>query len=428
MAISEQSGPDRRRPAVPRKVAVIGLGHVGSVVSMLAVAAGHNVIGYDIDPDRIARMTGGHDDLGDVPRPLIAEALASGRFVATVDPALLAGFEVAVISVPTPLIGGRPDLRCLEDAAATVAKHARPGCTVIVESTTWPGTTDEVVAPLLESTGLSVGSDVRLGYCPERINPGDGFAALPAVPKIVSGVDAASLAAVTLFWEGLVEVVVPAPDMRTAELAKLIENTFRLVNVSLVNEIARHTAGLGTDISAAVELAATKPYGFMAFRPGIGAGGHCIPVAPRYLSWRIGDIGGVSPLIDAALRVNDTVPEWVAERIVAGLARRGIAAADAVVLVAGITYKPNVAHVAGSRALDVIAALGDHGVRVLTYDPVAEGVADVFAVVTTELVSTVSAVAVLIAHDRLDLATLSTARYVFDACAVVAPGPDVEFL
>ncbi|MEU6191528.1 nucleotide sugar dehydrogenase [Nocardia sp. NPDC047038] len=299
-----------------RRVAVIGQGHIGLVVSVLATEAGHSVLGYDTDPIRISRITSGGEDLGDVPRDRLAAALATSRFAATTDAAALHGFEVAVISVSTPLSAGRPDLRCLEAAAKTVAAHAHSGCVVIVESTTWPGTTEEIVVPALESSGLRAGVNLHVGYTPERINPGDGIDAMVKIPKIVSGVDAASLAMVAEFWETIVDTVVLAPDMRTAELAKLIENTFRLVNISLVNEIAHHARDLGADVWSAIGLAGSKPYGYMPFTPGIGAGGHCIPVAPRYLAWRIGETGGAAAgLIEMALAVNDAAPVWVSERI-----------------------------------------------------------------------------------------------------------------
>ncbi|WP_067510995.1 nucleotide sugar dehydrogenase [Nocardia puris] len=424
-----QQGPAPARSGVGRRVAVIGQGHIGLVVSVLATEAGHKVLGYDTDPLRIDRITSGGEDLGDVPRDRLATALATGRFAATTDAAALDGFEVAVISVSTPLAAGRPDLRSLEAAAKTVASHARPGCLVIVESTTWPGATDEIVIPALESSGLRAGVNLHVGYTPERINPGDGIDAMVTIPKIVSGSDTASLAAVAVFWETIVDTVVLAPDMRTAELAKLIENTFRLVNVSLVNEIAHHGRDLGADVWSAIELAGSKPYGYMPFTPGVGAGGHCIPVAPRYLAWRIGETGGAAAdLIETALSVNDAAPVWVAERILTGLAQRGIGAGQAVVLAAGISYKPNIGDVRGSAAAAVIAHLRGCGAQVLVYDPVAESAAEVLRVVTPELIAAVSAVAVLVGHDQLDTAALAAADYVFDACAILPRSSNVEFL
>ncbi|WP_196812319.1 nucleotide sugar dehydrogenase [Nocardia sp. CNY236] len=423
----QQPVPPRTRQ--PRRVAVIGQGHMGLVVSVLATEAGHSVVGYDTDPVRILRVSSASEDLGEVPRDRLAQAIATGRFTATTDAAALYGFEVAVISVSTPLAAGRPDLRLLEAAAKTVAAHARPGCVVIVESTTWPGTTDEIVIPALESSGLRAGVNLHVGYTPERINPGDGIDAMVTIPKIVSGADAASLALVTEFWETLVDTVVLAPDMRTAELTKLIENTFRLVNISLVNEIAHHARDLGADIWSAIGLATSKPYGFMPFTPGIGAGGHCIPVAPRYLAWRIGETGGTpAGLIEMALAVNDAAPVWVAERILTGLTQRGIGTGQAVVLVAGITYKPNVGDVRGSAAAAVIAHLRGRGVWVLVYDPVAEYAAEVLRVVTPELIAAVSAVAVLVAHDHLDTDALAAADYVFDACGILPRTPNIELL
>ncbi|WP_280460747.1 nucleotide sugar dehydrogenase, partial [Nocardia carnea] len=228
-----------------QRVVVVGQGYVGLPVAMLAVARGFEVTGYDVDADRVARLRAGRSFIGDVPDARLQASLQSGLYRVNADEDELRGFDIAVIAVPTPALAGEPDLSYVESAAKALAVHLRPGATVILESTTWPGTTEEVVVPLLETSGLRAGADFAVGYSPERINPGDGLAGMAAVPKVVSGIDAASLQQVAGFWAALVETVVAAPDIRTAEFSKLLENVFRLVNVSLVNELTQHAGALG---------------------------------------------------------------------------------------------------------------------------------------------------------------------------------------
>jgi UDP-N-acetyl-D-glucosamine dehydrogenase len=297
---------------------------MGLPVALLAVAAGHDVVAYDPDAVRVDRLYAGTSYLADVTADRVRAALATGRFRPSTDPGVLDGFELALITVPTPVDSeGRPDLGHVEAAAKLLVVRLRPGTTVVLESSTWPGTTEEVVVPILESTGLVAGRDFHVGYSPERIDPGIGLAGIAAVPKIVAGVDGRSREVIAEFWRGVVGEVVPAVSIRSAELAKLIENVFRLVNVSLVNELAQYAGALGASVWDALALAETKPYGFMKFTPGPGAGGHCLPVDTRYLSWRIQQKSGRAPaLIETASRVNDAMPTYVADRVEAGLSRR----------------------------------------------------------------------------------------------------------
>lgn len=411
-----------------RRVAVVGQGFVGLPAAMLAVRAGHSVVGFDTDPDRVLRLEHGDSYVADVSSVRLREALRSGRYLPTSDPDALEGFDVALITVPTPTIDERPDLSCVEAAAKTLAVHLRPRCLVILESTTYPGTTTDVVAPALEvSSGLTAGRDFRLGYAPERLNPGTGFDSVVHLPKVAAGIDAESLGAVVEFWCGLVDTVVPASDIRTAEFAKLAENAFRLLNISFVNELARDAAALGVSVWAALDLAATKPYGFMAFRPGAGAGGHCLPADTAYLTWCLRTAGHPSPLIEAAAQINQNQPRYVADRIITSLTRRGSAFPAGRIVVLGATYKPDVADLRNSCALKVATELRLSGAEVIVVDPFAAEVG-ALAELTPELVTQAAAVAVLVAHRDLDPDLLRCAPYVFDACGVLEPGPNIEHL
>ena len=269
-------------------VVVVGLGYVGLPLAMRAVAAGHEVIGYDADADRVKRLEAGESYVKDVPARELAGALESGRFRPVTAPAACADFDVAVITVPTPLRDGLPDLGYVEAASRTLARYLRRDATVIVESTSYPGTTQEqVLGWLEEGSGLIAGTDFHLGYSPERIDPGNRTWTLATTPKIVSGIDDDSLSAVQAFYQGIAARTVAVSSPREAELAKLIENTFRHVNIALMNELAMFGHELGVDVWEAIDAASTKPFGYMRFYPGPGVGGHCLPIDPSYLSWRV---------------------------------------------------------------------------------------------------------------------------------------------
>lgn len=412
-----------------RTVAVVGLGFVGLPAAMLACGAGYFVVGFDTDLLRIARLQGGESYVGDVSEDMLRRMVKTGRFRPMNDPNALAGFDIALIAVPTPMVNGQPDLSCIEAASRTLAEHLRPGCTVVLESTTYPGTTEEIVVPILETSGLKAGDDFRVGYAPERLNPGAGLESVRSVPKIVAGLDEHSRTVIADFWRDLVDEVVPAPDIRTAELAKLIENTFRLVGVSLVNEMAQHAHALDVSIWEALQLAASKPYGYMGFRPGVGAGGHCLPVDAAYLAWRVRQLSDrPAQLIETAVQVNDSMPGYIAHRIAAGVARSGRPAAGAQVVAVGATYKPGIADVRESAALKVIDELRQLGVEVVVVDPLVTDRPDVISRLTPEMVWSASAVAVLVPHDGLDHSLIRSARYVFDACAVLQPAANIEWL
>ena len=287
----------------------------------------------------------------------------SGRYLPTAELADCSGFDLAVITVPTPLREGVPDLSYIENAARELAPFVRPGSTVVLESTTYPGTTEEFLAPILaEGSGLDPGNDFCLGYSPERIDPGNRIWGLKNTPKVVSGIDAASLASVQAFYAALVDSVVPVSSPKVAEMVKLLENTFRHVNIALVNELAMFASDLDVDVWEAIAAASTKPFGFMMFTPGPGVGGHCLPVDPSYLSWKVKRALGASfRFVELANDVNDHMPDYVARRVTALLNCDRKAVNGSRILVLGLTYKPNSGDARespGPVICDRLAALG----------------------------------------------------------------------
>jgi UDP-N-acetyl-D-glucosamine dehydrogenase len=351
------------------KVAVLGQGYVGLVVAMRASEAGFSVTGFEVAEDRAEALKEGRSYIEDVPDDVLAAALDRG-YRPTSDAADLAGFDVAVISVPTPLHEGLPNLEYIEEAGRILATHLSPGSLVVLESTTYPGTTEELLGPLLEEvSGLAVGTDFLLAYSPERIDPGNPSFGLHNTPKVVAGVDAASTAAVESFFGAFVEKVVTTIGTGEAELTKVIENTFRHVNIALVNELAMFARDLGIDINAAIDAAATKPFGFMPFRPGPGVGGHCLPVDPSYLSWRIKtSLGENFRFIELANDINDHMPHYVVRRITAALNRDQKAVNGSRIVVLGVSYKPNVGDTRETPARPIIEQLLGLGADVTVID------------------------------------------------------------
>jgi UDP-N-acetyl-D-glucosamine dehydrogenase len=390
------------------RVVVVGQGYVGLPLAMRAVQVGHTVVGFDLAKDRLDRLRRGVTFIDDVTDADLADALGTGRYTPTDDPADLAGFDTAVVCVPTPLRDGAPDLRHVEDSARLLAPHLRRGACVVLESTTYPGTTEEVFAPILEAgSGLRAGADFHLGYSPERIDPSNPTWGLQNTPKIVSGVDGPSTAAVTAFYGDLVDTTVPAPGTREAELAKLLENTFRHVNIALVNELAVYCHELGLDVWSVVDMAATKPFGFMRFTPGPGVGGHCLPIDPSYLSWQARRaLGRAFRFVEIANDVNDNMPGYVVSRVAEHLNRRRRAVNGSRVLLVGLTYKRNSGDARQSPATAVARRLSDLGAELSAVDPliapdeVPHGVALVAC--TPEAVEAADLVVVLADHDEID--------------------------
>ncbi|MFC3231791.1 nucleotide sugar dehydrogenase [Streptomyces nitrosporeus] len=354
------------------EVAVVGLGYVGLPLARRACEAGMETVGHDIGADVVDGLGRGRSHIGDVTDEDVGAMLAAG-FRASTDPGILTGARTVVICVPTGLTAtGTPDLEPLRAAVRTVARYLEPGTLVCVESTSHPGTTEEIVRPLLEAYGLRVGEDFHLAYSPERIDPGNTGFTFRTTPKIVSGCTTLCAKYAEVFYEQLVDTVVVATGTREAEMAKLLENAYRYVNIALVDEAAVYCDRVGIDIWDVLRCAGTKPFGFSAFRPGPGVGGHCIPVDPRYLMTRAAEQGFTFRTLRAAREVLDSMPEHVAGRVRDLLHAAGRNPAGARVTLFGVTYKADVSDTRESPAYPVARALRALGARVAYHDPYVE--------------------------------------------------------
>jgi len=420
---------------LPGRLVVLGQGYVGLPLAVRGCERGFDVVGVDVDGERVERLLAGRSYVDDVDDRRLAAALASGRYRPSTDVGTAAPVESAVISVPTPLREGAPDLGYIEDAARSLAPLIRPGSCVVLESTTYPGTTEELVRPLLEDgSDLVVEEDFFLGYSPERIDPGNSVWTLESTPKLVAGIGPKSQAAVQGLYDQLVECTVPVSSPRVAELAKLMENTFRHVNIALVNELAMFAHDLDIDVWEAIDAASTKPFGFMRFTPGPGVGGHCLPVDPSYLSWRIRHrLGHTFRFVELANDVNDHMPDYVVRRLVTSLNDRGLAVKGRKVLVLGLSYKRNSGDARESPSQPIIDRLLALGADVRAADPhVAEMRIDARVTrvaCTAEEVTAADIVLVLVDHDEFDLEMVANkASYVFDTRNEVPGGTLVERL
>ncbi|GAA0586994.1 nucleotide sugar dehydrogenase [Streptomyces crystallinus] len=352
-------------------VVVIGQGYVGLPLAVRAAEVGHHVVGYEIDPHRVARLTNGESHVEDIPNERLRPLLVSGAYRPSASPDAVAAFDLAVITVPTPLRDGVPDLSHIEAAGETLAAHLRPGATVVLESTTYPGTTEELLAALLEKgSGLLAGVDFHLGYSPERIDPGNPVWRLENTPKIISGIDERSLRAVDSFYRELVERTVPVSSCKEAELTKLLENTFRHVNIGLINELAMIAHEMEINIWEVIDAAATKPFGFLRFTPGPGVGGHCLPIDPSFLSWRVERALGRSfRFVELANDVNRHMPEYVVRRLTQALNHRRMAIKGSRILLLGLAYKADTSDFRESPSARVAELLIDLGAEVWGADP-----------------------------------------------------------
>ncbi|MFL6139022.1 MAG: nucleotide sugar dehydrogenase [Frankiaceae bacterium] len=348
---------------------VIGLGYVGLPLARGATGAGLAVAGLDASAAVVDGLNAGRSHVDDLTDDDVREMLAGG-FRATGDPRVLAGAGTAVICVPTPLTrDGAPDLSAVRAAAATVAAHLREGMLVVLESTTYPGTTDEVVRPILETSGLVAGRDFHLCFSPERIDPGNSTYGLANTPKVVGGLTPACTDVAVALYGKFVEQVVVAKGTREAEMAKLLENTYRHVNIALVNEMAVFCHELGIDLWDVVSCAATKPFGFEPFRPGPGVGGHCIPIDPNYLSYKVRTLGYPFRFVELAQEINGRMPAYVVRRAQDLLNDHGKPLRGSAVLLLGVTYKRNVSDQRESPARPVARRLLEQGAQVTYHDP-----------------------------------------------------------
>lgn len=388
--------------------AVIGLGYVGLPLAMELCEAGFRVVGYDVSERVCALLTRGESHIQDVPASQVAKHVTSGRFVATTDEAALGAADTVSIAVPTPLAKTRdPDMSYVLSASETVARQAHPGMLIVLESTTYPGTTRELLQPRLEAEGLVVGETVFLAFSPERVDPGNPVYHTKNTPKVVGGITPACNAVAVAFYASTVDTVVPVSSPEAAELVKLLENTFRSVNIGLVNEMAIVCDRLGVDVWEVIDAAATKPFGFMKFTPGPGIGGHCIPLDPHYLAWKMRSLNYKTRFIDLASEVNSAMPDFVVEKVAWALNDDRKSVNGSKVLVLGVAYKRDIDDMRESPALDVIRLLEERGAEVAYHDPhipsfredghEMHGVA-----LTDELLAAMDAVVVITDHKVVD--------------------------
>jgi UDP-N-acetyl-D-glucosamine dehydrogenase len=350
--------------------AVIGLGYVGLPLAMEIASAGFNVIGLDLDRSKIATLNQGKSYILDVPDKIIAETTQSGRFTPTSDFSALGNADTVSICVPTPLSKSRdPDISFILAATEEIRKYLHANQLIVLESTTYPGTTDELILPELESSGLRVGQDFFLAFSPERIDPGNASFNTKNTPKIVGGTTVACTEIARTFYCQFIEHVIAVSSTKCAEMVKLLENTFRSVNIGMVNEMALMCDLLGVDIYEVIDAAATKPFGFIPFYPGPGLGGHCIPIDPHYLAWKLKALNFQARFIGLASEINGMMPTVVTSLVGEGLNRGSKSIRGSKVLILGVAYKKNVSDCRESPALDVMRMLSDKGALLSYNDP-----------------------------------------------------------
>lgn len=358
---------------MPVDLVVLGLGYVGLPLAQEAVRAGLSVAGFDRSERVVESLRTGRSHVDDLSDADVRDMLTKG-FAPTTDPSVIADAGAAVICVPTPLSpDGGPDLDAVLSASRSVAEHLHPGMLVVLESTTYPGTTEDEVRPVLEAAGLRAGSDFHLAFSPERIDPGNPTFGMRNTPKVVGGLTAACTDRAARFYGRFVDTVVRARGSREAETAKLLENTYRHVNIALVNEMARFCHELDIDLWDVIHCASSKPFGFQAFYPGPGVGGHCIPIDPNYLSYNVrAKLGYPFRFVELAQEINASMPTYVVRRVMELLNEQSRAMRGSTVLLLGVTYKRDIADQRESPARPIAQALRQHGARVQFHDPFVE--------------------------------------------------------
>jgi UDP-N-acetyl-D-glucosamine dehydrogenase len=351
-------------------VGVVGLGYVGLPLAVEYAKAGFKVIGYDLSERVVTQLNDGVSHIQDVPSADLARQIESGKLEATTDESRLAEMDVVLIAVPTPLSKTRdPDMTFVLASSDAIARNCHPGMLVVLESTTYPGTTRELMQPKLEENGLVVGEDIFLAFSPERVDPGNKVWGTKNTPKVVGGITQACTEVAVALYASCLDTVVPVSSSETAELTKLLENTFRAVNIAMVNEMAMVCDRLGVNVWEVVEAAATKPFGYMKFLPGPGIGGHCIPLDPHYLAWKMRTLNYKTRFIDLASEINSEMPAMVAEKVSRALNDDRKSVNGSRVLVLGVAYKRDIDDVRESPALDVIRLLEMDGADVVFHDP-----------------------------------------------------------
>ena len=403
------------------RIGVIGLGYVGLPLAVEFVAAGFEVIGFDIDAEKIRAIESGHSYIGDVSMETLRSAREGNRLRATTDFDQLHEVQIVNVCVPTPLTKTKdPDVSFMAHAVEEIRKRLHPGELIILGSTTYPGTTRELFVPVLEETGLKVGKDFSLAFAPERIDPGNTRYKVRNVPKVVGGESAICTELACKLFDTVFDTTVPVSSTQAAEMVKLLENTFRAINIGLANEVALMCERLDLDVWEVIEAAATKPYGFMKFLPGPGLGGHCIPVDPSYLAWRMKSLNFSARFIELATEINSSMPAHVADRVSDLLNDSQLAVNGAKVLIVGVAYKRDISDLRESPAIDVISLLVKKGAKVTYHDPfVAECQIDEIRYKGSELGDEVLAesdlVVILTDHTGIDYGRLvEGASRVFD--------------
>jgi UDP-N-acetyl-D-glucosamine dehydrogenase len=349
---------------------IVGLGYVGLPLAVELARAGYRVLGFDVNPGVVDGLNEGHSHVKDVTEAQLQKAMECGRFSATTDMARLAETDAISICVPTPLSKFKdPDVSYIVAATEAVKKHLRRGQAIVLESTTYPGTTREILLPALESTGLTVGQDFFLAFSPERVDPGNPKYGTRNTPKVVGGITADCQRVAVALYQPAIDTLVPVSTTEAAELVKLLENTFRSVNIGLVNEMAIVCDKLGVNVWEVIEAASTKPFGFMKFLPGPGLGGHCIPIDPHYLAWKMRGLNYKTRFIDLAGELNTEMPLFWVRKLSEALNSQGKAVQGASVLVLGVAYKRDIEDIRESPALDIIRLLEGQGAEVTYFDP-----------------------------------------------------------
>lgn len=426
MAVDEMSSAartlDGRIETREAKIGIVGLGYVGLPLGVVFARIGFPVLGIDVDRTRVQAVQRGESYIGDIAGPILKDLVDQERLQASTDFTLLAETDVVVICVQTPFtVTKEPDLSFVTSALKEIQQHLRRGQLIVLQSTTYPGTTEEVALPLLAASGLRVGEDYFLAFSPERVDPGNTRYSTGDIPKVVGGVTPTCTLLTQHLFQQIVTRVYAVSSAKVAELTKLLENVFRSVNIALVNELTQLCDRMGVNVWEVVQAASTKPFGFMAFQPGPGVGGHCIPVDPYYLSWKAKEYDFNTKFIALAAEINENMPYYVAERVTEAVnvrARRSIA--DARLLVLGVAYKRNVADLRESPALKVLERLQRRGAAIVYHDPYVEHIRlnghEYNSVpLTSEEIGSADCVLILTDHDGIDYPwVVENARLIFD--------------
>jgi len=390
------------------RVVIVGLGYVGLPLALEFARAGFTVDGYDVNGLAVQALMDGRSHIRDISDGELRTEIERGTFRASTDETVMATADAILIAVPTPLVKTRdPDMRYVLASVDAVARHCHPGLLTVLESTTYPGTTRELLQPKMEACGMVIGRDAFLAFSPERVDPGNTRYTIRNTPKVVGGITPVCTDLAAALYGAAIDTIVPVSTPEAAELVKLLENTFRSVNIGLVNEMAMVCDRLGVDVWEVIEAAGTKPFGFMKFTPGPGIGGHCIPLDPHYLAWKMRTLNYKTRFIDLASEINSNMPDYVVEKVARALNDVRKPVAGSRVLVLGVAYKKNIDDVRESPALDVIRLLEARGAEVSYHDPYVdrireEGTEHVGVPLSREILAASDAVVIVTDHDNVD--------------------------